>query len=220
MVFVNSMSDLFHEDVPDEYVSACAEVMTESPWHIYQVLTKRSKRLREMLSNNLSFAAARENIWWGVSVENRKYGFPRIDDLQQSPAAVRFLSIEPLLEDLGEINLDGIHWVIVGGESGPGARLIDGQWVLSILEQCQRARVPFFFKQWGGVRKSRAGRTLNGRTYDDFPPVIRAQLPPRAHRDQVFDRLSSRFATTLHTAAIAVGRSAKDRLGEADLYRP
>jgi protein gp37 len=175
MIFVNSMSDLFHKDVPDGYVEAVCRVMERANWHTYQVLTKRSSRLRNMLQDRLQFAARLPHVWWGVSVEDRAHGLPRVEHLRQAPAAVRFLSIEPLLEDLGPINLEGIHWVIVGGESGPGARPMHKDWVVSIREQCASARVPFFFKQWGGVRKSKAGRDLDGRTYDDVP--VRVHLP-------------------------------------------
>jgi protein gp37 len=185
MVFVNSMSDLFQEAIPSQYVTAVGTIMAASPWHIYQVLTKRASRLRDVLSNELAVVAPKPHIWWGVSVENRKYGLPRIDLLRQTPAGMRFLSIEPLLEDLGEINLDGIHWVIVGGESGPGARPMNREWVESIREQCERKNVAFFFKQWGGVRKSKAGRTLNDRTYDAFPTVARAQVPDRRTREDL-----------------------------------
>ncbi len=173
MVFVNSMSDLFHEDVPDEYIAHVARVMVAANWHIYQVLTKRSERLRNLLQTRLGFAAAHAHIWWGVSVENRRYGLPRIDQLREAGAAVSFLSIEPLLEDLGEINLSGIDWVIVGGESGAGARPMKREWVISIQRQCRRAGVPFFFKQWGGTRKKLTGRVLDGRTYDEFPEIKR-----------------------------------------------
>ena len=128
-----------------------------------------------MLQTTIARAAADPHIWWGVSVENRKHGLPRIDHLRAAPARVRFLSVEPLLEDLGEINLEGIHWLIVGGESGRGARPMQKEWVLSIRDQCERARVPFFFKQWGGVRKDLTGRTLHGRTYDEMPLIA---LPP------------------------------------------
>src|SRR5262249_1560140 len=169
MIFVNSMSDLFHKGVPDDYVLNVARVMQTANWHTYQVLTKRSGRLRDMLQTTLAAAAAGPRIWWGVSVENRKHGVPRIDHLRAAPARVRFLSIEPLLEDLGEINLAGIHWVIVGGESGPGARPMEKEWVLSLRDQCERAQGPFFFKQWGGVRKSKAGGELDGKTYDGLP---------------------------------------------------
>ena len=132
MIFVNSMSDLFHKDVPDDYVEAVGRVMERANWHTYQVLTKRSSRLRDMLETSLQFAAELPHIWWGVSVEDRAHGLVRIKHLQQAPAAVRFLSVEPLLEDLGEIDLEGIHWVIVGGESGAGARPMQKEWVLSL----------------------------------------------------------------------------------------
>ena len=169
------MSDLFHEDVPDDYIASVVEVMMQADWHTYQILTKRSARMSELLRTRLRFAAAKGHIWWGVSVENRKYGLPRIEHLRTAPAAVRFLSVEPLLEDLGTINLSHIHWVIVGGESGFGARRMQREWVISIRRQCRVSGVPFFFKQWGGVRKKRAGRTLDGRTYDEMP-ILDKQL--------------------------------------------
>jgi protein gp37 len=175
MVFVNSMSDLFQKDVPDDYVEAVCRVMERASWHTYQVLTKRSSRMRNLLQTRLQFAAGLPHLWWGVSVEDRAHGLPRIEHLRQAAATVRFLSIEPLLEDLGEINLEGIHWVIVGGESGAGARPMQKEWVLSLRDQCERAQVPFFFKQWGGVRKSKAGRELDGKTYDGLP--TRVELP-------------------------------------------
>jgi protein gp37 len=168
-IFVNSMSDLFHNDVPDDYIHHVARVMEMASWHTYQVLTKRGERLRDLLSSRLDFAAKLAHVWWGVSVENRKHGVPRIDHLRESPALVKFLSIEPLLEDLGVLDLHEIDWVIVGGESGPGARPMDRSWVLSIRDQCKAANVPFFFKQWGGVRKSQTGRNLEGCTYDEMP---------------------------------------------------
>ena len=170
-IFVNSMSDLFHPAVPDDYILRVVEVMIEADWHTYQVLTKRSSRMQTLLNGQLRGAAERRHIWWGVSVEDRKYGLPRIDTLRSSHAQVKFLSIEPLLEDLGEINLDAISWVIVGGESGPGARPLSKEWVLNIKRQCRAHGVPFFFKQWGGVRKSKAGRLLNGRTYNEYPLI-------------------------------------------------
>ncbi|MGO9641296.1 MAG: DUF5131 family protein [Candidatus Acidiferrales bacterium] len=173
MIFVNSMSDLFHEGVPEGYIEAVAKVMVAAKWHTYQVLTKRSVRLQRLLNSRLSFAAKERHIWWGVSVEDREYGLPRIEDLQNAGAAVRFLSIEPLLEDVGSLNLSGISWVIVGGESGPGARPMKKEWVVSVKDQCRRASVPFFFKQWGGARKAAAGRKLHGRTYDEFPKRVR-----------------------------------------------
>lgn len=180
LVFVNSMSDLFQDEVPESYAAAVSRVMVEANWHTYQVLTKRSGRLKELLNGRLRFAAEQRHIWWGVSVENQKHGLPRIEDLRRSAARVRFLSIEPLLEDLGEFDLSGIDWVIVGGESGPGARPIRKEWVLSIREQCKASRVPFFFKQWGGTRKALNGRSLEGRTYDEYPPRLAAPVPERA----------------------------------------
>jgi len=182
MVFVNSMSDLFHEHVPLQYISKVAATMQLANWHTYQVLTKRSGRLKEALCGPMREAATAAHIWWGVSVEDRKYGLPRIAHLQATPAAVRFLSVEPLLEDVGKLPLEGISWVIVGGESGPGARPMKEGWVLSIREQCVAAKVPFFFKQWGGVRKKVAGRMLHGRTHDGFPARVMNPTLPAAVR--------------------------------------
>lgn len=170
-IFVNSMSDLFHEDVPDDYISRVVDVMNRADWHVFQVLTKRATRMRELLQTSLVQAGGKAHIWWGTSVEDRKYGIPRIAELQKSPARVRFLSIEPLLEDLGELDLRGISWVIVGGESGPRARPMKREWVVSLLDQCRAAGVPFFFKQWGGTRKKKTGRELNGQTYDQMPVI-------------------------------------------------
>lgn len=169
MVFVNSMSDLFHEDVPDDYIIAVAEVMRVAKWHTFQVLTKRADRLRSMLQGKLRSIAKESHIWWGVSVENRKQGLPRIEKLRRAKVAMPFLSIEPLLEDLGEFDLSEMAWVIVGGESGHGARPLEAAWVRGIRRQCRMARVPFFFKQWGGVRKSENGRELDGRQHNEFP---------------------------------------------------
>ena len=177
MVFVNSMSDLFHTDVPDEYIELVARVMATADWHIYQVLTKRSKRLRDLLQTKLRFAAELPHIWWGVSVENQRHGIPRITHLREANPAMAFLSIEPLLEDLGDVDLSRIDWVIVGGESGAGARPMRKTWVLNVRRQCRKAKVPFFFKQWGGVRKSQNGRELDGRTYDEFPLIRRSDVP-------------------------------------------
>jgi protein gp37 len=181
-VFVNSMSDLFQDGVPDEYIEDVVRVMLEADWHTYQVLTKRSERLAELLGGRLRFAAGARHIWWGVSVEDRKYGLPRIDHLRLAPAAVRFLSVEPLLEDLGEFDIRGIHWAIVGGESGHGARPMQPEWVENVYRVCRRENVPFFFKQWGGVQKSKAGRILHGRTYDEMPVVVAAPFPAREVR--------------------------------------
>jgi protein gp37 len=169
MVFVNSMSDLFHDDVPEEFIQEVVRIMLLADWHTFQVLTKRSERMRALLQTSLRQAAAAPQIWWGVSVENRRDGLPRVEDLRASPAVTRFLSVEPLLEDLGPLDLAGIHWVIAGGESGPGFRPMDTAWVTSIRNQCQSAGVPFFFKQWGGVHKAKAGRSLDGQTYDEMP---------------------------------------------------
>jgi protein gp37 len=180
LVFVNSMSDLFQPGVSDDYIEAVCRVMVAARWHTFQVLTKRSERLRELLNGRLRFAANAEHIWWGVSVEDRKYGLPRIADLQKTPARVRFLSIEPLLEGLGEFDLSGISWAIVGGESGPGARQMRPEWVTSIRDQCRESRTPFFFKQWGGVRKAKNGRLLDGRTYDEYPQRVVAEVPEKS----------------------------------------
>lgn len=179
LVFVNSMSDLFHQRVPSKYVRLVFEVMNLADWHVYQVLTKRAERLRTLTAKLPAQLVEREHIWLGVSVEDRKYGLPRIDELRASQAGVRFLSIEPLLEDLGELDLRDIDWVIVGGESGRGARPMQREWVTSIRDQCRAADVPFFFKQWGGVRKKLAGRTLDGRTHDDLPATLAKLQPPR-----------------------------------------
>jgi protein gp37 len=190
MIFVNSMSDLFHEDVPDGYVEQVARVMTMADWHTYQVLTKRADRLAEMLATKLAFAAKQTHIWWGVSVEDRKYGLPRIDALRRAPAAMRFLSIEPLLEDLGEVDLTGLDWAIVGGESGHGARPMEKAWVDNLRERCLKAKVPFFFKQWGGVQKSKHGRELDGKTYDAMPPRTTNNVPPKAARLAMIDEVN------------------------------
>jgi protein gp37 len=166
VVFVNSMSDLFHKDVPLEFIQAVFKAMKDAPMHTFQVLTKRADRLKE-LSPYLDWAP---NVWQGVSVENADF-LHRIDDLRATEAKVKFLSLEPLLGPLPNINLEGIDWAIVGGESGPGARPMKESWVRDIREQCEKADVAFFFKQWGGVRKKSAGRTLDGRTWDEMPRV-------------------------------------------------
>ena len=180
MIFVNSMSDLFHEGVPDDYIEAVAKVMVKANWHTYQILTKRSARMTSLLRGRLRFAAKTSHIWWGVSMENKEFGLPRLRDLQKSPASVKFLSIEPLLEGLGRLNLAGIDWIIVGGESGPGARPLNKEWVTEIRDQCGEKSIPFFFKQWGGVRKKSAGRALDGRTYDAFPTRVSNPVSPAA----------------------------------------
>ena len=196
MIFVNSMSDLFHKDVPDEYIIKVARVMAAANWHTYQVLTKRADRLAALLKGKLRFAATQSHIWWGVSVENKQHGLPRIDLLRSAPAAVRFLSIEPLLEDLGTFSLDGISWAIVGGESGPGARPMAAEWVHNIRRQCKRAKVAFFFKQWGGVRKSETGRELDGKTYSEFPVRSSIEAPSLEDRRNVWQQLETTLAVT------------------------
>ena len=164
MIFVNSMSDLFHEDVPDPFIRRVFDVMSRASWHTFQVLTKRAERMNG-LGLSLKWPA---NVWAGVSVENRRY-LERIDFLRTMPARVRFISFEPLLDRLGKIDLTGIDWVILGGESGPGARPMEPSWVVEIKEQCLATGIPFFFKQWGGANKKKAGRLLDGRTWDDLP---------------------------------------------------
>jgi protein gp37 len=166
MIFVNSMSDLFHEDVPEEFILRAFDVMKEAYWHTFQVLTKRSNRLLE-INQEIEWP---KNVWMGVSVENENNVY-RIDHLRGTNACVKFLSLEPLLGPLAGLNLNNIDWVIVGGESGPGARTIRKDWVLDIRNQCLSAEVPFFFKQWGGVRKGRNGRLLEGRIWDDIPEM-------------------------------------------------
>lgn len=164
LVFVNSMSDLFHEDVPLSFIQDVFATMEEARQHTFQILTKRSRRLAEVAP----LLPWPENVWMGVSVENNRYIW-RVDDLRKVPAAVRFLSLEPLLGPIESLSLKGVDWVIVGGESGPGARPMEADWAREIRNQCNASRVPFFFKQWGGVRRTAAGRTLDGRTWDEFP---------------------------------------------------
>jgi len=172
MIFVNSMSDLFHEEVPLEFIQKVFDTMTKASWHTFQVLTKRSDKLLE-LDNELLWP---ENVWMGVSIENEDYTF-RTDHLRKTHAVTKFLSLEPLLGPLEGLNLSGIHWVIVGGESGPGARPIQESWVISIRDQCLNANVPFFFKQWGGTNKKKSGRELEGRTWDELPnPAIHTSI--------------------------------------------
>ena len=206
MVFVNSMSDLFQIGVSEDYVELVSRVMMIAKWHTYQVLTKRSERLLELLKTKLQLAAHAEHIWWGVSVENRKYGLPRIRHLQDSPARIRFLSIEPLLENLGKIDLSGISWVIVGGESGPGARPMRKEWVTSIRDQCRDQRVPFFFKQWGGVRKAKNGRRLEGRTYDEYPARTATKICDRDERLS----LAQAFIDAIRLFQLAPGSASAD----------
>jgi protein gp37 len=164
MIFVNSMSDLFHESVPDDFIIKVFQVMNQAQWHTFQVLTKRADRLNE-LSDNLCWT---KNIWMGVTVEEQRYAH-RIDLLRSSSSFIKFISVEPLIGPVTNLNLSGIDWVIVGGESGPGARPMEKQWVLDIKKQCERDKVSFFFKQWGGINKKKAGRLLQGKTWDAMP---------------------------------------------------
>jgi protein gp37 len=166
VIFVNSMSDLFHKDVPADYIQQVFDVMNRAHWHRFQVLTKRSDFLKT-LSPILPW---KSHIWIGVSVESEEYCF-RIDDLRATGARIKFLSLEPLLSPLENLNLTGIDWVIVGGESGPGARIMQKEWVLDIRDQCVRAGVPFFFKQWGGTNKKKSGRVLDNRLWNEMPVV-------------------------------------------------
>jgi protein gp37 len=174
VVFVNSMSDLFHPDVPIDFIQDVFRVMRENPRHVFQVLTKRTELLLEYDSQNLLEWA--ENIWMGTSVEDKRV-MHRIDTLQETNAATKFLSCEPLIGPLPDMKLDGIHWVIVGGESGHSPRPMKAEWVIDIKEQCEKAGVPFFFKQWGGRNKKKTGRKLEGTTWNDMPemPVMFAQ---------------------------------------------
>jgi len=166
LIFVNSMSDLFHEDVPLEFIQKVFQVMNDASWHTFQVLTKRTERLVE-LAKYLNWT---ENIWQGVTVENRKY-VGRINDLRKVPARIRFISFEPLIGEVGNLPLSDIDWVIVGGESGPRAREMKQEWVLSIKRQCEIQGVLFYFKQWGGIKKKKNGRLLLGRTWDEMPAL-------------------------------------------------
>lgn len=166
MVFVNSMSDLFHEDVPEEFIKKVFGIMNIASQHQYQVLTKRSENLLKM-DSSLKW---KNNIWMGVSVENSDYKY-RIDHLRQTKANVKFISFEPLIDNIGDLNLSGIDWVIVGGESGPGARPIEKEWVVNIQQQCLQKRIPFFFKQWGGVNKKKTGRLIDGKLWSQMPRI-------------------------------------------------
>lgn len=191
MIFVNSMSDLFHPDVPDEFILDVAKSMELANWHTYQVLTKRADRMVDMLGNQLLHLAHKKHIWWGTSVENKKHGIPRLQRLRSSEAGMKFLSVEPLIEDLGKISFKGIDWVIVGGESGPGARPIERKWVNAIRRQCKNDSVPFFFKQWGGVRKKETGRMLNGTTYDELPELdVNEFSLSNSERNELIDQVN------------------------------
>jgi protein gp37 len=201
-IFVNSMSDLFHESVPVEFIRAVFEVMLRADWHQFQILTKRARRLEE-LSRDLPWP---RNVWMGVSVENRDHTV-RIDHLRRTHACVKFLSLEPLLGPLAGLELGGIDWVIVGGESGRRPRPMRAEWVVDIRDQCAASGVPFFFKQWGGVSKKKTGRLLLGRTWDGMPNVPEARIPARPRRASGGAR-----ASTLPTSPRTTpSRTAEDR---------
>ena len=169
-IFVNSMSDLFHKDVPWDFVDRVFDVMEQADWHIFQVLTKRSSLMRDYLRGRYGGTLAPAHIWCGVSVEDRA-ALVRVRHLQDSPVAIRFLSIEPLLDSVGEFDVSGISWVIVGGESGPGARTLKEEWVCAVRDLCEENHIPFFFKQWGGLRPKSGGRTLEGLEYNGIPTI-------------------------------------------------
>jgi protein gp37 len=168
MIFVNSMSDLFHKEIPRAHISAVFDTMEKADWHIYQVLTKRSSLLQKFINDRYKIRKAPAHMWFGVSVENEQ-ATSRIAHLQRANASVRFLSVEPLIAPVGKLSLDGIHWVIVGGESGPRARPMERDWAIDIRNQCVGARVPFFFKQWGGRSPKSGGRLLEGKEWNQFP---------------------------------------------------
>jgi protein gp37 len=168
MIFVNSMSDLFHKEIPTEFVERVFETMERADWHTFQVLTKRSSLMRNFLRRRYGADRGPQHIWCGVSIEDGSK-ISRVRHLRDTPAGTRFLSIEPLIGRVGKIDLSGIDWVIVGGESGPRARYMDPDWVREIRDQCQEARIPFFFKQWGGLRPKSGGRVLDGQQWNQFP---------------------------------------------------
>lgn len=175
MIFVNSMSDLFHKEVPTHFIDQVFDVMERADWHIFQVLTKRSSIMRRYINQRYEDNPAPQHIWLGVSVEDGTKK-SRVKHLQQANATVRFLSIEPLIGAIGRLDLSGIHWVIVGGESGPGYRPMDVNWAREVRDQCRKAEVPFFFKQWGGIRPKSGGRQLDDREWNDFPGEGRAAV--------------------------------------------
>ncbi len=164
MIFVNSMSDIFHEKVPDNYILEIFEIMNKAYWHTFQVLTKRPERL-EKLKDKINWT---NNIWLGATIESNKY-IDRANYIKNTNAKIKFISFEPLIDSVKDINLDGIDWVIVGGESGSGARIIKKEWIYEIKEKCERLNIPFFFKQWGGTNKKKSGRMLDGKIYDEIP---------------------------------------------------
>ncbi|MCK6445792.1 MAG: phage Gp37/Gp68 family protein [Planctomycetes bacterium] len=185
------MSDLFQERVKPEFVAQVFQVMTLADWHHFRILTKRASRMRELLSGKLARAASRPHIGLGVSVEDREHGLPRIDELRRTPAGLRFVAFEPLLEDLGRVDLRGIDWVLVAGESGPHARPMQKEWVLSLRDQCATANVPFYFKGWGGPTRDAGGRKLERRTHEAVPKAAKLDVPPRAERRKRLQEVSN-----------------------------
>jgi protein gp37 len=181
-VFVNSMSDLFHKDIPRAFLNQVFDTMEQAHWHQFQVLTKRSSLLRNFLNARYASVRPPEHIWFGVSIEDKSV-VSRIKHLQQASAAVRFVSFEPLLEDLGDINLDGIQWAIAGGESGPKSRGMEVEWVRSLRDQCRSAGVAFFFKQWGGNTPKAGGNTLDGRRWQQYPRSLRPAVQRQSARE-------------------------------------
>jgi protein gp37 len=181
MIFVNSMSDLFHKDVSNDYIAQVFDTMEAADWHVYQVLTKRSSLLRNFINERYRTRPTPGHIWFGVSVEDAR-GSARISHLRSANASIRFLSVEPLIGAVGKLNLEGISWVIVGGESGPGARPMDPRWAIDVRDQCLRAKVPFFFKQWGGRFPRAGGRLLEGREWNQFPMKRARQTARRESR--------------------------------------
>jgi protein gp37 len=182
MIFVNSMSDLFHKEIPRAHIAAVFDTMEKADWHIYQVLTKRSSLLQKFINDRYRNRTAPVHMWFGVSVENEQ-ATSRITHLQKANASIRFLSIEPLIAPVGKLCLDNIHWVIVGGESGPRSRPMESEWAIDIRNQCVTARVPFFFKQWGGRSPKIGGRVLDGKVWSQFPAKLSAK--PKQHELRV-----------------------------------
>lgn len=203
-IFTHSMSDPFHQDFPTKFIRQTFRVMKYAHWHTYQVLTKRPGRMKKLMDTKLSGYSDLSNIWLGVSVENKKHGIPRIEILKNTPARVRFLSIEPLLEDLGTVDLAGIDWVIVGGESGPYCRPIKEEWVRCLRDQCRDANIPFFFKQWGGRFPKENGRELDGKTYNEYPRHLHlsTMAPCKAERQQLIEKVLSWYPKEISTKTI------------------
>lgn len=206
-IFVNSMSDMFHGKCPEKYIENIAEVMLEANWHVFQILTKRSARMKRIFSRAkgvLRDAAHAPNILWGVSAEDHEHGARRIADLQEADVKNKWVSFEPLLEDLSDVDLTGIDWAVIGGESGPHSRPMPDGTVHNMLKSCRRQHVAFLFKQWGGTQKKKTGRTLNGRTYDEFPAVAGAEVPARDDRRRMIDTMRATIRSRWHGHGLAL----------------